>query len=97
MNRVAPWLLCLLLATGLLLQWQRAEEALELSMATHNATAEITKMHLESTADYANLLSKGLFELRSGNTREGYRVLDRLLLVLDRGAAPDGLRAQGIH
>jgi len=97
MNRVAPWILCLLLATGLLLQWQRAEEAIELSMATHIANAEITKMHLESTTDYGNLLSKGLFELRSGNTQEGYLILDRLLLILNRGAGLDDLGAEGLH
>ena len=66
-------------------------------MATYVANAEITEMHLESTTDYANLLSKGLFELRSGNTQEGYRILDRLLLALNWETGLDDLSAEGLH
>jgi hypothetical protein len=85
------------LATALLFEWRRAEEALELSMATHNASAEILKMRLESGAGYAQWLTKGLRELRSGNTDEGYLLLDQLLLVLIRGVDPDGSSAGSVH
>jgi len=97
MSQIAPWALCFLLGVGLLLQWQRAEEALELSMATHNATAEISKMHIESGSESAKSLVVGLRKLRRGETQEGYRVLDMLLWALIRGADLDGVNAEYIQ
>ncbi len=97
MIRIVPWFVCFLLATGLLLQWQRAEGALELSMATHNASAEILEMNLESRAGYARWLTQGLHEFRSANADEGFRILDQLLVVLIRGVNHEGPSAENVH
>jgi hypothetical protein len=85
------------LIIGLLLEWRRAEEALALSSSTHNATAEILKMSLESRAGHAQRLTQGLRELRNGNTHEGYLALDRLLLALIREIDPDGPSAENVR
>ena len=90
MRWIAPWVLSLMLAIGLTFEWQRARAADERALALQATAAELSNLYMESKADNAKWLTKGLRELRAGDEAEGFKALDVLLATTVRGVDPGG-------
>ena len=90
MRWIVPWVLSLTLAIGFVFEWQRAEAAHERALALQATAAEMSSLYLQSRADNAKWLTKGLRELRAGDEGEGFKALDALLATAVRGVDPSG-------
>ena len=84
MRIAVPWILSLLLAIGLGVQWKRADEA-RLSAAMVQAKAsELSALYTDHRERYATWLAIGLRQFRDGNADAGFRALDSLLATTTR-------------